>query len=286
MKPTRAQALLLQTPVVACILVFVAAPTLLLFAAAFSPGGLFRLDLGEWSTSSFDAVLSNDAHGTQLVRSIIIGLATTLFSVLGGYTLAHWVVFRARRTGLWLSLIVVALVASYIGRIYAWRTILGSEGPLSQLLSGMGIIEEGRAVILFTRPAVVIAQVNVFLPLSALILASALARVDRVLFEASRSSGYGSLATLIWVTLPQVGRALLTAVSFTFFLATGDYITPVLLGGTSSTTLGALIATQYKATGDYSTGAVLALEMLVVFLVFVIAARWMLRAFDMLPKTQ
>ena len=284
MKPTRAQAFLLQTPVVACILVFVAAPTLLLFAAAFSPGGLFRLDLGEWSTSSFEAVLSNEAHSTQLTRSITIGLATTLFSVVGGYALSHWVVFRSRRIGLWLSLIVVALVASYIARIYAWRTLLGSEGPISRLLSAVGVLEEGRVIVLFTRLAVVIAQVNVFLPLSALILASALARVDRVLFEASRSSGYGSVATLVWVTLPQVGRALLTAVSFTFFLSTGDYITPVLLGGTSSTTLGALINTQYKATGDYSAGAVLGLEMLVVFVAFVIVAGWVLRAFGMLTK--
>lgn len=284
MNPTRGQALLLQAPVVACIGVFVAAPTILLLAAAFSPGGLFRVDLGEWSTSSFSAVLSNEAHGTQLTRSIILGLSTTVFSAVGGYALAHWVVFKSRRTGLWLSMIVVALVTSYIGRIYAWRTLLGSEGPISRLLNGAGVFEEGRVFLLFTRPAVVIAQVNVFLPLSALILASALARVDRVLFEASRISGYGSLATLVWVTFPQVGRALLTAVSFTFFLSTGDYITPVLLGGTSSTTLGALIVTQYKTMGDFSAGAVLGLEMLVVFVAFVLAAAWLLRALGLLVR--
>ena len=284
MRPSRAQALLLQAPVIACMLLLVAAPTLLLLATAFSPGGLFRIELGDWGLGAIDTVVGDDAHATQLTRSIVIGLATTAFSVTGGFALAYWVVFRSTRSGLWLSLIVVALIASYIARIYAWRTILGTEGPVNGLLRELGLVGEGESVILFTRLAVVIAQVNVFLPLSALILASALARVDRQLFEASRSSGYDGPATLVWVTLPQVGRALLTAISFTFFLSTGDYITPSLLGGRTSTTLGALIATKYKTTGDYSAGAVLALEMLLVFALFVVAVRLLLRALGMLPR--
>lgn len=285
MRPSKPQALLLQSPALAAMLALVVAPTVLLLLSAFSPGGLFEVRLGDWSTSAISAVVESEGYRTQLGRSLLIGSLTTLFAVCGGFALAYWVVFRATRKGPWLALIVVALVASYLARIYAWRTILGSEGPVSDVLSSLGLVEPDRPVLLFTSEAVIIAQVNVFLPLSALILVSALTRVDPSLLESARIQGYGGSATLIWVALPLVGQALLTAICFTFFLATADYLTPILLGGTDGTTLGAVIANQYQAVGDYSTGAVLSLVMLIVFALFFVLARCAMRLSGLLPRT-
>jgi spermidine/putrescine transport system permease protein len=276
--------MVLQSPVVAAMFVLVAAPAALLLLAGFSPSQLFEVRLGAWSTSRLVEVLQSSAYRAQLLRSIWIGALSTAFAVAGGFALAYWVAFRAQRKSVWLALIVFALVASYLARIYAWRTILGSEGLASTILSGLGLTAPGRPVLLFTPAAVIVAQVNVLLPLSALILVSALVRVDPRLLEASRSQGYRGGATLVWVTFPLVGRALLTAICFTFFLATADYITPMLLGGTGGTTIGAIISNQFQTVGDYTTGSVFSLLMLVVFVLFYAVVRTTMRAIGLLPR--
>ena len=285
MRPTRAQALALQGPVIVAMLVFVGAPTAFLIVTAFAPGGMFQLQYGDWSTSAFSLVWT-DTFRIQLTRSVGIGLASTAVSIIAGFTLANWVMFHARRTNIWLSLIVVALIASFIARIYAWRTVLGSEGPVSRAFQVLGLIDEPQTILLFTRPAVIIAQVSVLIPLCALILASAFSRIDHQLLEAARTQGYGSLRILTTVTLPLSGPAVLTATSFSFFLSTGDYLTPSLLGGANSTTLGSVIAGQYQITGNYAAGAVVSLVMLVVFGAFFVLARLALRVLGMLPDWQ
>ena len=58
-----------------------------------------------------------------------------LVSVVGGYSLAYYLVFgRSRLRGCCFMLVVAAMIASYLVRIYAWRTLMGETGVVNSAL--------------------------------------------------------------------------------------------------------------------------------------------------------
>jgi len=203
---------------------------------------------------------------------------------VGGFLLAYWIRFRAGKKDIWLLVVAISLIASYIVRIYAWRTLLGQTGIAASILSLFGLRDHSQSLLLFTPMAVVLAQVQVFLPFTSLILASSLARVDQQLIEQARILGYGPAGAFWNVTLPLTGRALLGAVCFTFFLCTGDFLTPALLGGVNGTTLGAVITGQFQQVGNYASGAALSFVMLLTFMAFFLLMRTTMRGLGILPR--
>ena len=61
--------------------------------------------------------------------------------MVGGYVLAYYMNFVQKRgRGLMFALVVSALMASYLVRIFAWRTLLGSSGVVNSLLIDLGLI--------------------------------------------------------------------------------------------------------------------------------------------------
>lgn len=285
MRPSRLQGLLLQGPVVATVCGLLALPTVLLLLNSLSQSQIFQVQLGGWQPSNYLNAVEDVGYRTEALRSLLIGLQTTLSSTLGGFALAYWVRFRAKRTALWLFLIAVSLIASYIVRVYAWRTLLGPSGVVVSVLASVGLVAKDQSVLLFTPTAVVLAQTQVFLPFTALILASSLLKVDVSLIEQARNLGYSRTGAVCHVTLPLIGPALLGALCFTFFLASGDYLTPALVGGVDGTTLGAVIANEFQTTGNYVNGAVLSFEMLALFIAFFVAVRSVMRVLGLLPRT-
>src|SRR5207247_227377 len=97
MRPSRLQALLLQAPVLVVSLVLLLIPAVLFLLTSISAPSPFQLNLGGWRISNYRDVFSNAAYRTEAVRSVELALQTTLWSTLGGFVLAYWMVFRARR---------------------------------------------------------------------------------------------------------------------------------------------------------------------------------------------
>jgi ABC-type molybdate transport system permease subunit len=62
-------------------------------------------------------------------------------------------------------------------------------------------------------------------------------------------------STLFRVTIPMIYRGLVSAFMFTLVLASGDYVAPQVLGGTSGMTVGLLISNQFRQTGNWPFGA-------------------------------
>ena len=71
------------------------------------------------------------------------------------------------------------------------------------------------------------------------------------------------------VTLPLTSTGLRMAFAFAFVLASGDYVTPTLVGGASGQMIGNVIADQFTSTFNWPLGAALATTtLLVVFGVY------------------
>lgn len=73
-----------------------------------------------------------------------------MLSTGGGYAVAYYTVFVQRRgRSLMFALIVSAVMASYLARIFAWRTLLGSTGLVNSALKATGLIAQPLQVLLF-----------------------------------------------------------------------------------------------------------------------------------------
>lgn len=245
---------------------------------AFKPAPDFNLD-------SYQAVF-NTTNRTFALNTLYIALPTMLVSVGGGFAIAYYARFSAGRARLpLLALVVIAMLGSFLVRMYAWRTLLGAHGIINGLFEQLGFSHGPLGFLLFNRGAVIAAEVNYLMPFCTIVLYAALSGVSDDMRTAARDLGARRIQTLRRVTLPLVGPAILGAASFTFFLSCGDYITPSLLGGNNSTTFGTLISDQLRVTGNFPLGAALSFVLIATFVLFYLLLRGLMRLAGLLPKS-
>jgi spermidine/putrescine transport system permease protein len=274
-----------MTPLGALLLLGVIVPVSMLFAFSF-----FHLHLLEpvpgMTADNYRRVVTTSIYRSYAINTFLIAGPTAVLSIVGGYTLAYFLAFRARRSRtILLTAVVIALMGSYLALIYSWRTLSGQSGIFNSLLQALHVTHGPLSILLFSRVAVITAEVNFFLPFTTLVLYSSLSAIPQELEAAARDLGASRSMTLRRITLPLSGAALFGATLFVFFLSAGDYITPVFLGGVGSNgTFGTLIADQLSTTLNYPLGAAIAFVMLALFLALVVLFRLGMRAAGLLPE--
>ena len=235
------------------------------FATRSSTG---RTRLADWSLDSYRRLW--DPLVAQIaVRSFMLALATTLICLLVAYPFAYYMATRrpALRNVL-LVLVMIPFWSNFLVRTYAWKVLLGSDGPLSQLSQAMG----GEPIrLLFTNTAVLIGLVYGFLPFMVLPLYAALERMDWSLVEAARdlyADGWTAFRRVTW----PLSRPGVFAGSILVFVPTlGAFVTPAILGGAKTTLLGDYIVSQFLAARNQPFGSALSVGMMTVMLVFTVA---------------
>lgn len=285
MRVTRGAALALGAPLGALLAAGVLIPGAILLAYSFSGFSMFEVKWGfrlDW----YAAILREGIYRTVAANTLAIAVPTAAASVVGGYAIAYYVVFDASRNGrLVFMLVVVSMLASYLARVYAWRTLMGSHGIVNTMLQSFGLTSQPIEGLLFSRLAVILAEVNLYMPVAALICFASLAGVPREVHEAARDLGAGPAQTLFRVTLPITGSAVFAAATLVFFLSCGDYITPAFLGGPdSASTFGTLVAARITTDGNYPLGAALSFTMIAAFAAYAVVLFLALRAFRLLPR--
>ncbi len=274
-----------MSPLGALLLLGVTVPVSMLFAFSFFHLHLLEVVPGA-TLDNYRQVVTTTIYRSYAINTFLIAGPTAAVSVVAGYTLGYFLAFRARRSrGILLVAVVIALMGSYLALIYSWRTLSGESGIFNSLLEALHVTQGPLSILLFSRVAVITAEVNFFLPFTTLVLYSSLTAIPPELEAAARDLGASGRMTLRRITLPLSGSALFGATLFVFFLSAGDYITPVFLGGVgSSGTFGTLIADQLSTTLNYPLGAAIAFVMLALFLVLVLLFRLTMRAAGLLPE--
>jgi spermidine/putrescine transport system permease protein len=276
--------LVLLAPVGLLIGVAVVVPGFVLFGYSLFTWQ-FLEPIGQPTPHNYLDALNDPLYRQLLVNTLAIGLPTTIASIVGGFVIASYAVLaRGRRGAIVFVLVVTALMASYLVRIYAWRTLLGETGIINSGLIGSRIISQPLDFLLFSRTSAILAEINLFMPLAALAFYAALSGIPNDFREAARDLGAGGMQVLSRITLPLTGHALLSVAAVTFFLSAGDYVTPVLVGGLDSATVGTVIATRIGPAGDYGTGAALSFVVLAGFALVFVGIRTGMRAAHLLPE--
>jgi spermidine/putrescine transport system permease protein len=241
-------------------------------------------ETGGITLANYVEALTDPLYRQLAINTVAIALPVTVASVLGGYVLAYYIVFvQQRGRSIMFALVVSALMASYIVRIFAWRTMLGEQGILSSALMWTGLIGRPLDFLLFSRNSTIIAEASLFMPLAALTFYASLSGISGSYREAAWDLGAGRWQELIRITLPLSGPSILAMTTLIFFLSAGDYVTPVMVGGPDSATIGTAIATSMGRTADYGNGAAISFVTILGFVVCFAACRAALRATGLLP---
>jgi len=272
--------LLVGPPLVWLALLFVA-PLILIVAFSLRPESGVVNAADPWNPSlvQYGKVLGTPAFLRLLGVSALMALGIAVTATMLAYPLAYFLAFRARtRATLFLALLLVPFAASYLLRIMAWKLVLGPAGAVNSLLSSAGLISEPLDLLLYSRGAVVITLVYVWIPFAALPILASLQRIERSQLEAAADLGAGPWTRFRRVTLPLSLPGALAAFFMVFIPTIGEYVTPTLIGGTGGIMYGNLIQDFFGRAGNWPLGAALAMVMLILTVVGVLIA---LRAVDL-----
>jgi putative spermidine/putrescine transport system permease protein len=195
-----------------------------------------------WTLSNYRQIFST-ADPTYLRiagRTIGIAAAVTLTDAVLAFPLGYFMarIAGGRTRAALFVMVLLPLWSSYLVRIYAWRTILAHDGAINWTLNGLGLPDQNIA---YTNWAMWIVFSYVWLPFMVLPVFSALERIPDSYLEASADLGAGGFRTFRSVILPLALPGVMAGSIFTFSLTLGDFITPLLVGGPSSSFIGNVV---------------------------------------------
>lgn len=221
-----------------------------------------------WTLSAVQQVLGNPVYLTIALRTIAIAAVVTITDALLALPIAYYMarVASPRKRALLLVGITMPLWASYLVKVYAWRTILQGNGLLSWLLGPLGVEGPGLSELWSTW----LVLSYLWLPYMILPIYAGLERIPNSLLEASADLGGGAAITFRRVILPQLLPALAAGSIFTFSLSLGDYIVPDLVSDAKF--IGNVIYDN-SALGNFPVAAAYSILPVCVMLVYLALAR-------------
>ena len=215
-------------------------------------------------TMSFVRLLGLSA----LTATLVAALATLL-----AYPVAYFLAFRAGRSAaVYLTLLLIPFAVSYLLRVMAWKLMLGPQGGINSLLGSLGLVDEPLRLLLYSRPAVVITLIYVWIPFAALPIYAAMQRIDRHQLEAAADLGAGPWARFWRVTAPLSLPGAVATFFMVFIPTVGEYVTPALVGGTDGIMYGNIIQGFFTRSANWPLGSAMAMVMLAFTLALVIVA--------------
>jgi putative spermidine/putrescine transport system permease protein len=240
-------------------LIIVFAPLAIL--ALQSVGGMGE---GQTITLAKYSRIFHDAYTLQILFATVrLGAITTIVVAIIAYPIAMAILYATPLQRAWLIfLVILPLLTSTVVRTFAWIVILGREGPLNALLIAAGITNEPLQV-LFTEPGVVIALIQIELPLMILPLATSLIQVDRNLLSASRSLGAGRWRMFRKIIVPLSLPGLIAGCILVFASSVSAFITQAVIGGGKRVYMPLLIYQRATDVNDLPAASALAILLLV-----------------------
>ncbi|GBC87745.1 Spermidine/putrescine transport system permease protein PotB [bacterium HR12] len=244
------------------LLAFFVVPLAILVAWSFQPPGIVAALRPVVTLEAYRSTLSASSYWRVLARTGVIALTVAAVAVVLAYPIAYTLAFAARRRrNLVLTLALLPFLTSYLLRIYAWRLLLGTKGVLNGFLQAIGLIERPLPFFLYSRTAVVLVLIYVWVPWAALPIFLRLEQMDRTLIEAADDLGATRFRAFLRVTLPLSMPGVFAAFFFVMIPTLGDFATASAVGGSGGQMIGNIIQ-QYLNSLSYPSGAVLSVLLL------------------------
>lgn len=216
---------------------------------------------------------SNETYYRVFLKTLSLACQVTVINLIIGYAVSYFIWrLQGRMKYALLFALAVPLLMSYIIKIYAMRSVLGTNGLINNVLLLVGAISEPLDIFLFNLTAVRITLSLVLLPFMILPIFVALEKIPPNLLHASEDLGATPAQTFRRVILPLSLPGTMVGVMFTLVLAIGDFLAPELVGGIHGFTYGRVVFSQFGMAFNWPFGAALSAVLLVVALAAIAAA--------------
>ena len=222
-------AALLSGPIAWLVIAYLGAISALLITSFFTINTFTGDVVQKFNLGNFQELISDPAYRNVALRTLFIATAVTLNCVILAVPMAFYIskISTPRAKKVLVALILTPLWASYLVKIYSWRTMFEpGSGVINWLLGPIGIHSPG-----FGLLSIIVGLTYLWLPYMILPIYSGLDRLPNTLIEASSDLGAKNFATFKRVILPLIFPSIIAGSMFTFSLSLGDYITAQIIGG-------------------------------------------------------
>jgi len=265
-RPWARATLLLTPPLAWFVLLYVAALVVLLITAFWQINPFTTNIERAFSLDNFSTILSSPAYRGIIGRTIGIAAAVTVTDAVVAFPFAYYMARIAAprtRTALFVA-ILLPLWASYLAKVYSWLLIFTKGGLLDSVLN---------LHLVYSNWAVYTVFCYLWLPFMIIPVYAALERIPPSQIEASQDLGARTWRTTRLVLLPLALPGIVAGSIFTFSLTLGDYITPLLVGGTGSTFMGNIIYSNIGVANNVPFAAAMAMFPIVIMAGYLLGAR-------------
>jgi putative spermidine/putrescine transport system permease protein len=217
---------LLAGPVGWLVIGYLGSLAVLLVAAFWGVSALTGEVSQSFSLDNFKTLVDTPVYRTIAWRTVRIAGLVTITDAILAFPIAFYMakVARRRMKAVLVVAVLMPLWSSYLVKVYAWRTILSTDGVLNWALGPLGLHGPG-----YGNVAVWLVMSYLWLPYMIIPIFAGLERIPDSLLSASEDLGAGPFTTFRRVILPLAFPAVVAGSIFTFSLTMGDYITPTLV---------------------------------------------------------
>jgi putative spermidine/putrescine transport system permease protein len=253
MRESRLVMVLLVLPALAVVLALFVYPLSLSVISAFT-------------TKTGEATLDNFAKTAELYRDdivftfVIVAVSTAFIgatsAAIGGYLVLGE---NPRAVAALKWLYRWPLFIPFIVAAQCMRTFLAKNGIMNNTFDTLGIIDVHNAVGLLDWRGIIVTFVWKQTPFVALLVAGAMASLDRATIEAARNLGASRLRILIEIVLPQVSSAMVVGLILSFVTMLSVLSVPIMISGGAPTMITVDMAFRINSYSDYGVANALGL---------------------------
>ncbi len=247
MSPSRILSLLLILPSLVILLGLFVYPLGFSIVSAFTdPEGALTLEYFRISFTTYrtDLLFTPAIVGLSTVLIALLSIAIGGYITLGASPVAVRILSAIYRWPLFIPFIVAA---------QCMRTFLGRNGMMNNTLMALGVLDPAQAQSFLDWRGIVITFVWKQTPFVALMVAGAMASLDRSTIDAARNLGASRLRTLVEIVVPQVRDTILVGLILSFVVMMSVLSVPAMLSADSPTMITRDMAWRIEQLGDYRT---------------------------------
>jgi putative spermidine/putrescine transport system permease protein len=259
---------LLAAPLGWLVIVYLGSLAVLLIAAFWTLDDFSGLVVRGFSLDNFRTIIEEPVYRRIVARTVSIAALVTITDIVLAFPIAFYmarVASPGRRAALAVA-VLMPLWASYLVKVYAWRTMFANDGILNWALDPIGLTVPRSG---FIRVWIVLSYL--WLPYMILPIYAGLERISDSLLDASGDLGARPWQTFRSVVLPATVPAIAAGSIFTFSLSLGDYITPQLVSSTQF--IGNVVYANVGIANNLPLAAAFATVPVLIMLVYLLLMR-------------
>ncbi len=217
--------------------------------------------------ANYQFIFSDALYVKTYISSLKYALITTVICLAVGYPFAYFMARAPKHIQpTLLMLIMLPFWTSFLLRIYAWKTLLVSNGVINNILMSLHIIDAPLEM-MNNAFSLTIGMVYSYLPFMILPLYANLSKLDLRFLEAAADLGTSPFKAFWLITVPLSKAGIIAGSMLVFIPAVGEYVIPELLGGPSTLMIGRVLWDEFFSNNDWPMAAAVAVVMIALILV-------------------